>query len=179
LAKQQGVDPESLEVVNTATPGLVGYALADRADAVQLWEPAYTLVKAERPDIHTIDLNIAKVWRAFAGGGTLPYLGVAAHQEWIDAHRDLIPGLYRAYKQAAGWVLANPAAAAPLIASVKDDAQRTAIAGLIAGNARLALDIKPAGKIQKEIEATYRAGHDVGLFKDMPPASSIYTGEME
>ena len=46
-------------------------------------------------------------------------------------------------------------------------------------NSRLALDIQPAGKISKEIEATYRAGIDVGLFKDMPPASSIYSGEME
>jgi NitT/TauT family transport system substrate-binding protein len=179
LAKQQGVDPESFQVVNTATPGLVGYALADRADAVQLWEPAYTLVKAQRPDIHTIDLNIAKVWGAYAGSGAPPYLGVAAHQEWIDAHRDLIPGLYRAYKLAADWVLANPDAAAPLIAAVKNDAERAAIAALIRDNARLALNLRPAGKIQKEIMAAYRAGIDVGLFKDMPPASSIYTGEME
>ncbi len=179
LAKQQGIDPQSLEVVNTATPGLVGYALADRADAVQLWEPAYTLVKAERPAIHAIDLNIAKVWRAFAGGETLPYLGVAAHQEWIDQHRALIPGLYRAYKQAADWVLANPGAAAPLVAAVKDDAERQAVTALIKDNARLALDIKPAGKIEKEIEAAYRAGRDVGLFADLPPASSVYTGEMD
>ena len=99
---------------------------------MQLWEPAYTLVKAAMPQIHTIDLNIAKVWHAFAGGGEIPYLGVAAHQEWIDAHRDLIPGLYRAYKQAADWVMANPAAAAPLVATVKDDAERQAIAALIA-----------------------------------------------
>src|SRR5271168_634936 len=98
LAKQQGVDPETFQVVNTATPGLVGYALADRADAVQIWEPAYTLVKANRPDIGTIDLNIAKVWHDFAGSGSPPNLGLAAHQEWIDQHHDLIPGLYRAYK---------------------------------------------------------------------------------
>jgi NitT/TauT family transport system substrate-binding protein len=179
LAKQQGVDPQSFQVVNTATPGLVGYALADRADAVQLWEPAYTLVKAQRPDIHTIDLNIAKTWRAFAGSSAAPYLGVAAHQEWIDAHRDLIPGLYRAYKQAAAWVAANPAAAAPLVANLKNDAEREAIAALIKDNSRLALDIQPAGKIAKAIKATYRAGMDVGLFKDLPPDSSIYSGEME
>jgi NitT/TauT family transport system substrate-binding protein len=179
LAKQQGVDPNSFQVVNTAPPGLVGYAVADRADAVQLWEPAYTLVKAVMPQIHTIDLDIAKVWRAFAGGGEIPYLGVAGHQEWIDAHRDLIPGLYRAYKQAADWVTANPAAAAPLVATLKDDAQRQAITALMRDDSRLALDIKPAGKIAKEIEAAYRAGIDVGLFKDMPPASSIYSGEME
>jgi len=179
LAKQQGVDPNTFQVVNTAPPGLVGYAVAERADAVQLWEPAYTLVKAIMPQIHAIDLNIAKVWHAFAGGGEIPYLGVAAHQEWIDAHRDLIPGLYRAYKQAADWVAANPAAAAPLVATLKDDAQRQAITALMRDNSRLALDIKPAGKIEKQIEATYRAGIDVGLFKEMPPASSIYTGEME
>jgi len=179
FAKQQGVDPASFQVVNTATPGLVGYALADRADAVQIWEPAYTLVKAQRPDIRTVDLNIAKVWHEFAGGGNPPYLGVAAHQEWIDKHGDLIPGLYRAYKQAAAWVMANPAAAAPLVAPAKNDAERQAITQMIRENTRLALNLQPAGKIGKEIEASYRAGLAVGLYKEMPPASSIYTGEME
>ncbi len=179
FAKQQGVDPNSFQVLNTATPGLVGYALADRADAVQMWEPAYSLVTAERPSIRTIDLNIAKVWRAFAGGSVIPYLGVAAHQEWIDKHRDLIPGLYRAYQQAAAWVMANPAAAAPLIAAVKDDAERAAIVAMIRNGARLGLNLAPAGKIKKEIEATYRAGREVGLLPETPPASSIYTGELE
>ena len=179
FAKQQGVDPETFQVLNTATPGLVGYALADRADAVQLWEPAYALVKAERPAIRAIDLNIAKVWHAFTGGSVIPYLGVAAHRDWIDKHHDLIPGLYRAYKQAAAWVMANPAAAAPLVASVKDDAQRQAIAAMIRDNARLGLNLQPAGRISREIAATYRAGLAVGLLKEMPPASSIYTGEME
>jgi ABC-type nitrate/sulfonate/bicarbonate transport system substrate-binding protein len=178
LAKQQGVDPDSFQVVNTATPGLVGYAVAERADAVQLWEPAYSLVKAAMPQIHTIDLNIAKVWKDFSGGGTLPYLGVAAHQEWIDQHRELVQPLYRAYKQAADWVMANPAAAAPLIASLKSDAEREAITTLIRENTRLALDLQPANKIAKQIEATYKAGIDVGLFKEMPPATSIYSGEM-
>src|SRR5471030_3497775 len=42
FAKQQGVDMAKVKVVNTATPGLVGYALANRADGIQLWEPAYT-----------------------------------------------------------------------------------------------------------------------------------------
>jgi len=178
LAKRQGVDPDSFQVINTATPGLVGYAVAERADAVQLWEPAYSLVKAVMPQIHTIDLNIAKVWNDFSGGGTLPYLGVAAHQEWIDQHPTLVAPLYRAYKQAADWVMANPAAAAPLIASLKTDAERDAITNLIKENKRLAMNLQPAGKIAKQIEATYKAGIDVGLFKDMPPASSIFSGEM-
>jgi NitT/TauT family transport system substrate-binding protein len=179
FAKQQGVDPNSFQVINTATPGLVGYAMADRADAVQMWEPAYSIVKANRPDIGVIDLNIAKVWHAFTGGSVLPYLGVAAHDEWIQSHRDLIPGLYRTYKQAAAWVTANPAAAAPLVATLKQESERQAVTAMIQENTRLALDLKPAGKITREIGATYKAGMDVGLLKDMPPSSSIYSGEME
>src|ERR1700735_3264410 len=42
FARQLGADTSKLQVVNTATPGLLGYAMADRAAAVQLWEPAYT-----------------------------------------------------------------------------------------------------------------------------------------
>ena len=53
LAKRQGVDVSKIQVVNTATPGLIGFALADRADAVQLWEPAYTiLISQEALDPH-------------------------------------------------------------------------------------------------------------------------------
>ena len=51
FAKKLGMDPSKVQVVNTAPPGLVGYALADRADAIQLWEPAYTLLKAKKPSI--------------------------------------------------------------------------------------------------------------------------------
>src|SRR5262252_2013699 len=36
FAKRQGVDVGKIQVVNTAMPGLVGYALANRADAVQI-----------------------------------------------------------------------------------------------------------------------------------------------
>ena len=49
FARQQGVDLSKVAVVNTATPGLIGYALADRAAAVQLWEPAYTTLMAKKP----------------------------------------------------------------------------------------------------------------------------------
>src|SRR5689334_10090644 len=49
LEKAAGVDIAQMKVVNTATPGLVGYAIADRADAIQIWEPAYTLMLAKKP----------------------------------------------------------------------------------------------------------------------------------
>ncbi len=60
FAKQQGVDISKIQVINTAPPGLVGYALADRADAIQLWEPAYTLLKAKKSDIRILDSGMSK-----------------------------------------------------------------------------------------------------------------------
>ena len=115
-----------------------------------------------------------------AGNGTaIPNLGVAAHEEWIEKNQATHSGLYRAYKQAAAWVTANPDAAAPLVAPVKDDADRKAIADMIRDGSRLAMKLAPAGKIRKEIQANYKAGLDVGLFKTMPGDNSIYGGEME
>src|ERR1700759_5048398 len=60
FARQLGADTSKFAVVNTATPGLVGYAVADRATAVQLWEPAYTTLLAKKPGVRTIDLKIAE-----------------------------------------------------------------------------------------------------------------------
>ena len=100
FAKQLGVDIAKIKVVNTAPPGLVGYALADRADAIQLWEPAYTLLKAKKPDIRMLDTGMDKTWKSFAGGERIPYLGVAAHDDWIAANQALIPKLYATYKEA-------------------------------------------------------------------------------
>jgi len=180
FAQQQGVDPKALQVLNTATPGLLGYALADRADAVQIWEPAYSMLLAKRPGIHAIDLNIPQVWHAYSGGDLFPNLGVAAHQDWVEQNRELIPRLYAAYKQAAAWVVAHPAEAAPMVAPVKEEGERKAIADMIRDNSRLAMNLYPASKAAKEIEAVYRMGVAVGLFKTMPDmATSVYGGKLE
>ena len=79
FARQLGADTGKFSVVNTATPGLVGYAMADRASAIQLWEPAYTTLLSKKPEIRTIDLKIADSWKKFTGSSNIPYLGVAAH----------------------------------------------------------------------------------------------------
>ncbi len=180
FAQQQGVDPKSLQVLNTATAGLLGYALADRSDAVQIWEPAYSMLLGRRPGIHTIDLNISKIWHDYAGGARFPNLGVAAHQDWIEHNRDLIPRLYRAYRQAADWALAHPMEAAPLVAPVKEDAERKVIADMIRENTRLSLNLYPASRAAKEIESVYRMGIAVGLFKTMPDIdASVYGGDVE
>ncbi len=175
LARQQGVDPASFSVVNTATPGLVGYALADRADAVQLWEPAYSVLLSKKPDIRTLDLDIAKSWRSFAHEDAIPYLGMAAQAAWVAKHRDLVAPLYHCYRAAAAWVLANPVEAAAIIAGPKaGDAGRKALEDLISHNTRLGMNVEPAAKLAGAIEAVYRAGLAVGALPAMPSRASIY-----
>ena len=179
LVKQQGLDPNSIKVLNTAPAGLIGYALADRADAVQLWEPAYTLLMEKKPGLRTLDLHIASEWKKFAGGTHIPYLGVAAHLDWAQQHPDLVAKLYRTYHAAAAWVSAHPAAAAPLIAPKASPADLKAIAKLIENNQRLGMDVAPAGQQKKEIEAVYRAGMSLGYLNKEPSAATIYNGKME
>src|SRR5580765_8450742 len=155
FARQQGVDPARLSVVNTATQELVGYALADRATAVQLWEPAYTILLAKKPTLRTLDLKIAEKWTAFAGSRNIPYLGVAAHIGWIEKNRDAVPKLYAAYKAAAEWTVAKPDEAAKLISPRGSAEDQKAVADLIRSNERLGLNVRWASDVRKEIEAVY------------------------
>jgi len=179
FARQQKVDLSKVEIINTATPGLIGYALADRADAVQLWEPGYSTLLAQKPSLRTLDLDIPKQWRAFAGGDKIPYLGVAAHTAWVEKNQAIIPALYRTYRQAADWVAANPAEAAKLISPKADGPALAAVEQLIRDNSRLGMNVKPAGELRKEIEAVYRAGQSIGHLPKAPSTGSIYAGRLE
>jgi len=174
FAKKLGVDVSKIQVVNTATPGLVGYALADRADAVQIWEPAYTLLTAKKPDIRTLDSGIDRVWKAFASGARIPYLGVGAHADWADQNPALIAKLYATYKAAAEWIAKNPDEAAPLVAPGASAEDVRLMASLIRSNERLAMSLAPADEIRGEIEAVYKAGIDVGYFPSMPSNETVY-----
>ena len=179
FAKQLGVDKSKIQVVNTAPPGLVGYALADRADAIQLWEPAYTLLKAKKPEIRALDTDVSKTWAKFAGGERIPYLGIAAHDDWIKANEALIPKLYATYKEAGDFIAKNPEEAATLIAPKSTPDDRAALVSLIKANDRLGMSVVPAGEIAKQIDAVYKAGIDVGYFKAMPSNDTIYTKPMQ
>lgn len=174
FAKQQGTDMAKVKVVNTATPGLVGYALADRADAVQLWEPAYTLLKAKKPDIRMLDTNMAATWKKFAGGERIPYLGLAAHDEWIAANEALIPKLYATYKQAGEYIAKNPEESAKLIAPKSTPEDQAALVSLIKANDRLGMSVVGANEVRKQIEAVYKAGIDVGYLTTQPSSDTIY-----
>ena len=179
FAKKLGMDPSKVQVVNTAPPGLVGYALADRADAIQLWEPAYTLLKAKKPSIQTLDTQINKTWTTFAGGERIPYLGVAAHSDWIEQNQAIIPKLFATYKAAADFIAKHPVEAAALIAPKSTAEDRDALVSLIKSNDRLGMNVVPAGEVAKQIDAVYKAGVDVGYFKSPPSTDTIYVKSMQ
>src|SRR5262247_523340 len=174
FAKKLGVDTSKIQVLNTATPGLVSYALADRADAVQIWEPAYTLLTAKKPSIRTLDIAIEQTWKSFAGGSRIPYLGVGAHADWADQNPATVAKLYATYKAAAEWITKNPDEAAPLVAPGASAEDLKAIASLIRSNERLAMSLASASEVRKEIEGVYRAGVEVGYFPSLPSGETIY-----
>jgi NitT/TauT family transport system substrate-binding protein len=177
LAKKQGVDTSKIAVVNTATPGLLGFALADRADAVQLWEPAYTILISRKPDIRTLDDGTLPTWKAFSGGGSrIPYLGVAAHHDWIEQNKALIPRLYKAYADAAKWLTANPD---ELITPKSTPADQEALAKSIRANDRLGLSLASADEVRREIQSVYKAGLESGFLPKAPSEASIYGGPVK
>jgi NitT/TauT family transport system substrate-binding protein len=174
FARQLGADSAKFSVINTATPGLIGYALADRATAVQLWEPAYTTLISKKSEIRTLDLGIADSWKKFAGSRNIPYLGVAAHISWVEQHPELVPKLYAAYKEASEWVTAHPDDAAKLIAPKGTADDQRAIAELIRANDRLRMNVQWASDLTKEINSVYAAGKSIAFLPSDPSAATIY-----
>jgi NitT/TauT family transport system substrate-binding protein len=174
FARQLGADTAKFSVINTATPGLIGYAMADRAAAVQLWEPAYTTLLSKKSDMRTIDIGIADSWKKFTGSRNIPYLGVAAHVDWAEKHQQLIPKLFAAYKEAADWVIAHPDEASKLIAAKGTPDDQKAIAELIRANDRLGMNLKWASDVRKEINSVYSAGKSIAFLPADPGPSTIY-----
>jgi len=174
FARQLGADTSKFSVVNTATPGLIGYAMADRAAAVQLWEPAYTTLLSKKSEMRTIDIGIADSWKKFTGSSNIPYLGVAAHVDWAEKNQKLIPKLYAAYKEAADWVTAHPEEASKLIAPKGTADDQKAISDLIKANDRLGMNVKWASDVRKEINSVYAAGKSISFLPADPAASTIY-----
>jgi NitT/TauT family transport system substrate-binding protein len=174
FARQLGADTAKFSVINTATPGLIGYALADRAAAVQLWEPAYTTLLSKKSDMRTIDIAIADSWQKFTGSRNIPYLGVAAHIDWVEKNPKLVAKLYATYREAAEWVAAHPDDAAKLIAPRGTPDDQKAIAQLIRANDRLGMNVQWAADVAKEIKSVYAAGRSISFLPSDPSAATIY-----
>jgi NitT/TauT family transport system substrate-binding protein len=176
LAMNHGVNLNKVTVQNTATPGLIGYALANRAEAVQLWEPAYSILLAKKPSMRTIDFDTHNRWKKFSGTDNIPYLGVAAHDAWIKKNPQLVNKMYATFKDAADWLRANPAEGARLVSVSIKGSDEAVIRKLIEDNSRLGMNVQTAADMKKSIEAVYATGVQSGyLSKDVDKAT-IYTG---
>ncbi len=176
FAKQQGVDMSKVSIVNTAPPGLMGYAMADRAAAVHMWDPGFDLLRSQKPGIRSLDLKIEETWKKFTGTTDIPYLGVAAHDEWIAKNPKTAVKLFNAYKDAEAWVLANPDEASKLIAPKSNAEGQKFVATLIRDNKRLGMKVEWPHDIKKELLAIYKVGVDVELMPSDPGEKTLYSG---
>jgi ABC-type nitrate/sulfonate/bicarbonate transport system substrate-binding protein len=175
FARQQGVDMSKIALINTAPPGLLGYALADRAAGIHIWDPGYTTLMQKNPSLRSLDLDIHQSWEKFTGTRSIPYLGVAAHTEWVEKNPQLVPKLYATYKDAVDWTLANPDEASSIIISTGTANEQKAVADLIRANDRLGLNIQWAADLRKELLSVYRVGREMGILPSEPGPETIYT----
>lgn len=178
FAIKAGVDISTFKVQNAETSALISFAEADRADVVQLWQPAYEILTQKNPNkFHQIDLGLDK-WKEYTGTSSMPYLGVAAHQDWIEANKDVLPGIYKTYVDAAEWMNANPAKAAELIASKIKGADAKIMQSLIE-NDGMKLNVKPSSELTEDLRAIFKAGVESGYLANVPDESIIYTGNLK
>jgi NitT/TauT family transport system substrate-binding protein len=124
--------------------------------------------------MRTIDIAIADSWKKFTGSRNIPYLGVAAHIDWVEKNPTLVPKLYATYKEAAEWVTAHPDDASRLIAAKGTADDQKAIAELIRANERLGMNVQWASDVRKEINSVYAAGKSIAFLPSDPSAATIY-----
>jgi ABC-type nitrate/sulfonate/bicarbonate transport system substrate-binding protein len=175
FAQQQGLDLEDAKTVNQTTPGLSTMAMTGRSDATELWEPAYSTLLSKKPDVRTLDMGL-EAWQQKFKTESIPYLGVAAQQSWVDEHPEAVQKMYATYKEAADWVQQNPAEAAEIIAEGIPNGDPKVIQGLIEENERLGLAVAPASDVADGINAVFKAGQETGYLEKQPPKSVIYEG---
>jgi ABC-type nitrate/sulfonate/bicarbonate transport system substrate-binding protein len=170
FAKLAGLDMSTVHPRGTTVPGLVPMALAGRTDAVELWEPAYSILVHKSNKFRAIDL-VGK-WKKATGSSLIPYLGVSAYESWVKQNGQLIPKLYKTYQLAAQFIKKHPAKAAQIIGKDTKIAPEI-LEGLIKSD-RLGLNVYWAGTHRKAAEKVFEAGMDTGYLKKMPPAGALY-----
>ncbi|QBI18800.1 ABC transporter substrate-binding protein [Egibacter rhizosphaerae] len=176
FAQEEGLDLDETEVQDVDTGGLGTQAQTGRSDAVQMWEPGFTTLMADDPEgVHEVGIPI-ELWEEEFGFDEIPYLGVAAHQDWVDENEEIIPDLRAVYEDAADWSLDNPAEAAEIIADTIEGGDAEALTGLLEDNDRLGLNVQPAHEVADGIRAVFDAGVEIGYFEEPPSDDVIYEG---
>ncbi len=175
FAARTGLDLGETELLNQTTGGLSTMAQVGRAEGVEIWEPAFSSLTASNPDIRTLDVDMGE-WEREFGTDQMPYLGVAAHAEWVQTNPDVARALFAAYSDTADWITANPGPAADIIAKGIPNGDPGTIESLIGANERLQLNVEPAAAMRPGIEAVFAAGRQTGYLSAEPPSTIIYGG---
>ena len=174
FAKKEGLDLEKVEIQSASIPALLTFLTAGRADAVQLWESAFTKIMTQQPGKY-YPIYYHRNLKKYTGIGVLPYLGVDAHEEWVKANPDKIQKIYNAFKDAEKWIWANRDEAAKII-SGKCKVPLAAIQDLLNNNERLGLNVVPAAEVESEIFKVFEMAKWEGYLKAMPDRDIVYRG---
>ena len=164
FAKLAGLDLNRVEVQNVSQSALITMMKANRSDAVQLWEPAYSILNVA--DEYKA-LDFIGLWRRTTGQDVMPYQGLAAHAGWVDANKALIPRLYAMYAQAVDFIESKPAEAGAIVGR-ESKIDPASVEKMIVGK-RLGFKIYWGGEQRAAGKAMFQAAVDLGYLKKMPP----------
>jgi NitT/TauT family transport system substrate-binding protein len=168
VAQGSGVD--DLMAQNTDTPGLLAAARSGTVDAVQVWEPAHSILMADAPgEFRALDL--VGPLRAATGIEQIPFLGVAVHRSWLDENPELAAALYAVFRDAAAYINEEPAAAAALI-SEATSIDASVLEELIR-SPRFGLAVRPAADALQDYEPLSRAAFEIGLTEQYVDPSAV------
>jgi NitT/TauT family transport system substrate-binding protein len=167
FAKKAGLDLGKAQVLSLGVPALVTTLLADRVDALQCWEPGASIAQHKQPGkFHRIDY--AYKWKEYTGFEILPYLTVAAKDEWVKAHEKLVPKMYATYKDASDFLYANKQEGIAMMAKEAKGKIPKEVLTEIVEKDTLEFHPHTFQDIRKETEAVLEAMVDVGRLKKMP-----------
>jgi ABC-type nitrate/sulfonate/bicarbonate transport system substrate-binding protein len=175
FAQTAGVDLSSLKVQGSPVPGLVPMAVSGRVDAVQMWEPAHSVLTYKNSDYRALDLT--SNWKKQTGFSAVPYLGVAAHKEWVDENAELIPKLYQSYKMAADFIVKNPEEAAQIVSDASGGKLKTDMLVDLIKSDRLALNVYWGNAFPDAANAVFKAATETAYLKAMPSSDVLYAGK--
>lgn len=169
-AGMNGVDLDTLEEMSSEPAGLVAAAKAGREEAVQLWEPAHTILTLGNDDFRSLDL-VGSLQEA-TGLERIPYVGVAVQRAWLDDNSELIPQLFATFSAAAEFIGSNPNEAAAMISEGTDISQ-DALEDLFNAPDRFAMDVYPASEATDELETLLEIATEYGVLEEQPEIESL------
>lgn len=175
FAETAGVDLSKVAVQNSTVPGLVALAASGRVDAVEMWEPAYSILTYGNNKFRAID--VVTPWKKRIGENSIPYLGVAAHADWVQRHKPLIPKLYKAYESAAEFIQEHPDAAAKIISADSQGRLNSEILSALIKSGHLGLSVYWGGARPRAARKIFEAAVASHYLDHMPTSNELYDGK--